>query len=51
MRRRHLSRNGWLGDKLHMGVEAAVSRYAKQLNDGVRGGAGKFLKVLKSKMA
>ena len=50
MRRRHLCRNRWLSEKLSIGVEAAVSRYVKQCNDGERSGAGKLLKQLNARI-
>ena len=50
MRRRHLCCNRWLSEKLAMGVEAAVSRYVKQCNDGDRPVAGKLLKQLNARI-
>ena len=42
--------NRWFSGKLSMGVEAAVSRYVKQGNDGERSEAGKLLKQLNARI-
>jgi len=48
MKQRSLCTNRWLSESLHMGVDAAVSRYCKRLTDGELKGGLRLLKSLRS---
>ncbi len=50
MKKRHLSRNGWLADRLGMGAESAVARYCSEFFRGERCAASSVYKRLIAKV-
>jgi len=48
LKMKYLCRNGWLGERLNMGVESAVSRYCAELQQGLRPAAHKLFTLIRA---